>query len=204
MKLSLKGMSIIVSSGDAGTASSEQDCLGSSKNVFVPGALTGCPYITIVGATQLPDGVEPGGAETATMQPFSPGGGFSNINAAPDYQANALATYFSQYDPGYKFYNTTNGTIPNNGGIYNRSGRGYPDVSAVGLHGVVIVKGNGTTLGGGTSMSAPIFAGLINRIINERITAGKMGPLGFLNPTLYQNPDMFNDIISGDEHLGTR
>lgn len=110
-------------------------------------------------------------------------------------------SYFSQHDPGYQSYNTTNGVIPNNGGIYNRAGRGYPDVSANGLNGVVVVNGREGT-SGGTSQSAPIFAGLINRIINERIAAGKKGPLGFLNPILYQNPGAFNDITSGDQHLG--
>lgn len=111
------------------------------------------------------------------------------------------SSYFSQHDPGYQSYNTTDGTVPDDGGIYNRAGRGYPDVSANGLYGVVVVNGREGT-SGGTSQSAPIFAALINRIINERIKAGKKGPLGFLNPTLYQNPGMFNDITSGDQHLG--
>ncbi|OAA55092.1 Peptidase S8/S53, subtilisin/kexin/sedolisin [Cordyceps fumosorosea ARSEF 2679] len=198
MKLGLQGVSVLISSGDSGVASRERECLGSNQDVFVPGVLGGCPYITSVGATQLPAGSSPGDAETAVMDRFSSGGGFSNVNAAPDYQKAALAT---QHDPGYKSYNTTDGTIPNNGGIYNRAGRGYPDVSANGLYGVVVVNGREGT-SGGTSQSAPIFAALINRIINERIKAGKQGPLGFLNPTLYQNPGMFNDITSGDQHLG--
>ena len=34
-------------------------------------------------------------------------------------------------------------------------------------------------------------------LVNEqRIAAGK-GPVGFLNPTLYANPDIFNDITEG-------
>lgn len=115
--------------------------------------------------------------------------------------ADPANSYFSQHDPGYQSYNTTDGTVPDNGGIYNRVGRGYPDVSANGLFGVVVVNGQEGT-SGGTSQSAPIFAALINRIINERIKAGKKGPLGFLNPVLYQNPSMFNDITSGDQHLG--
>jgi tripeptidyl-peptidase-1 len=43
---------------------------------------------------------------------------------------------------------------------------------------------------------APIFASIINHIIDERIAAGK-GPLGFLNPTLYSNPQILNDITNG-------
>lgn len=51
-------------------------------------------------------------------------------------------------------------------------------------------------LNAGTSASAPIFSSIINRINEERIAAGK-GPVGFLNPTMYANPDAFNDITTG-------
>jgi tripeptidyl-peptidase I len=37
---------------------------------------------------------------------------------------------------------------------------------------------------------------VINRIIDERLAAGKR-PLGFLNPVLYSNPSILNDIING-------
>ena len=36
----------------------------------------------------------------------------------------------------------------------------------------------------------------INRINEERIAAGK-SVLGFLNPAMYANPSMFNDITNG-------
>jgi tripeptidyl-peptidase-1 len=49
---------------------------------------------------------------------------------------------------------------------------------------------------GGTSASTPIFAGVINRLNEERLNAGK-GPIGFLNPSLYANPSMLNDITNG-------
>ncbi len=52
------------------------------------------------------------------------------------------------------------------------------------------------TQSGGTSASAPIFASLINRINEQRLNAGK-GTLGFLNPALYANPSMLNDITNG-------
>lgn len=92
MKLGLQGTSVLISSGDSGVASRERACLGNNEDVFVPGSLGGCPYITSVGATQLPRGSSPGSPETATNEEFSSGGGFSNVNAAPSYQKNALAT----------------------------------------------------------------------------------------------------------------
>lgn len=45
-------------------------------------------------------------------------------------------------------------------------------------------------------MSTPIFAAIINRINEERLNAGKK-VLGFLNPSLYANPSMLNDITNG-------
>ncbi|KAJ3483995.1 hypothetical protein NLG97_g7165 [Lecanicillium saksenae] len=154
--------------------------------------------MTVVGATELREGSKPGDAETATMHKFSSGGGFSNIMKTPDYQKDAVATYLSKHNPGYKSYETDdNGKIPKDtDGIYNRAGRGYLDVSANGLNGVVVLDGK-EYHSGGTSMSA-----LITRIINERISNGKKGPLDFLNPALYQNPGTFNDITSGDQHMG--
>lgn len=49
---------------------------------------------------------------------------------------------------------------------------------------------------GGTSASAPIFASIVNLLNEERLEQGK-GPIGFLNPTIYKHPEMFNDITIG-------
>jgi hypothetical protein len=45
----------------------------------------------------------------------------------------------------------------------------------------------------GTSSSALDFASIINRIIEERIKVGK-GPIGLINPVLYEHPEVLNDI----------
>lgn len=90
--------------------------------------------------------------------------------------------------------------IPTTGGIYNKAGRGYPDVSAVGDNGVVFNEGE-QVIEGGTSMSAPLFAAILTRINEERINAGK-SPVGFVNPALYSNPSMFNDITVGNQSKG--
>lgn len=42
-------------------------------------------------------------------------------------------------------------------------------------------------------MSAPIIAAIFSRINEARLKAGK-GFVGFVNPVLYANPEMFNDI----------
>jgi tripeptidyl-peptidase-1 len=79
--------------------------------------------------------------------------------------------------------------------LYNRLGRGYPDVSANGDNIATFIQGN-FTLEGGTSASTPIFASIINRINEERLAVGK-NTVGFVNPVLYSNPHLLNDITNG-------
>lgn len=74
--------------------------------------------------------------------PYSSGGGFSNIYSIPDYQAKVVATYFDKHSPPYPYYSALSpdssevpdiaAIVGNSDGIYNRIGRGIPDVSANG------------------------------------------------------------------------
>ena len=59
-----------------------------------------------------------------------------------------------------------------------------------------VYSGGNFSLSGGTSASTPIFAAVVNRLNEERLNANKK-PLGFLNPSLYKNPSMLNDITNG-------
>lgn len=120
----------------------------------------------------------------------------SSVYPRPAYQNAAVNTYLTQHTPSYKSYNTTyNKDIGANGGIYNRAGRGYPDISAVGDNVVIFTMG-APTLIGGTSASSPLFAAVLTRINEERIKAGK-STVGFVNPTLYKNPGAMHDITMG-------
>lgn len=202
MKLGLQGVSVVVASGDDGVASPFGYCLGPHHDVFVPDNPSGCPYITAVGSTELPRGSKVGDAEVATTR-FSSGGGFSNIFDRPSWQSDTVGKYLLRHNPNYFAYNTTDGVIPDKG-VYNRNGRAYPDIAAVGDNGVVVVGGR-LGLSGGTSMSAPIVAAIFNRINEERLNMGK-GPIGFANPALYQASEqklpLFTDVVKGDQRLG--
>lgn len=128
---------------------------------------------------------------------FGSAGGFSNYFPMPGYQKSAVNNYLSNYNPGYKSYvYTGKDSVGAGGGLYAKGGRGMPDVSANGAKLSVFVNGE---LGKyfGTSLSSPIFASLITLINNERTKAGK-GPVGFINPVLYANPQVFNDITIGN------
>ena len=49
----------------------------------------------------------------------------------------------------------------------------------------------------GTSAATPTVAGMIALANDARLNAGK-SVLGFLNPFIYQNPDIFFDVTLGD------
>jgi len=104
-----------------------------------------------------------------------------------------VASFFKNHNPPYPYY--YNGNYQNSTGLYNRGGRGIPDVAANGDNIATYVSGE-FSLSGGTSASAPIFASLVNRVVEERLRLGK-GPVGFVNPVLYSHPDVLNDIVNG-------
>lgn len=201
MKLSLQGVTIVGATGDFGVAGNGGDCIedaDGNESIFNPLALTNCPYVLAVGSTQLAPGHHNGseGNEIATTELFS-SGGFSNIYPAPEWQKSAIDKYFDENPTPYKYYNTTFGKdIGAGGGIFNRGGRGFPDVSANGFN-VVTVDFNSVFLGGGTSAAAPTVAAILTRINEERLKAG-MSTLGFVTPALYANPSILNDITVGN------
>ncbi|KAI9712697.1 MAG: hypothetical protein M1820_001318 [Bogoriella megaspora] len=224
LKLGLQGVSILWASGDSGV--SERGCLGPQLNIFSPTWPNSCPYVLSVGGTEVYPGKSVFEPESAMYKSgsvewdlaglpisseISSGGGFSNVYPVPGYQKTAVTKFFADHNPPYPYYSALANqsydihdvhSKPNvtafagsTGGIYNRIGRGVPDVAANGHNIALFVKGEFRQVGG-TSASAPIFASVINRIIEERIKIGK-GPLGFLNPAMYKNPGMFNDIKNG-------
>jgi tripeptidyl-peptidase I len=160
--------------------------------------------VTVVGATQINANQSVHDAESAASIaaispniPFYSGGGFSNYHKLPGYQKGLVSQYFQQNPSPYPTYqyNGSQQSIGANGGRFNRNGRGFPDVSTIGSN-IFTVAGGCFGFDGGTSYSTPIFAGMISRINAERFQAGKK-PLGFINPALYANTQMFNDIVSG-------
>jgi tripeptidyl-peptidase-1 len=128
--------------------------------------------------------------------------GFSNYFSRPRYQDSAVHTYFSEHDPGYPYYNfngiedSKNGTNIGKGGLYNRKGRAFPDVSANGAGLQFFDTGVKQPIAG-TSLSAPIWASMLTLINEKRTEVGK-SPVGFVQPVLYHHPEVFNDITEGN------
>ncbi|KAK7001748.1 family S53 protease [Favolaschia claudopus] len=164
-----RGTSVLFASGDGGVEGGQaQTC-----SVYQAAFPSGCPFLTSVGSVH---GISP---ETGST--FS-SGGFSNYWGVADYQSSAVSAFL-----------TAQGST--NKGLFNASGRGYPDISAQGEN-VQIFSGGRSGGVDGTSCSSPIFASVIG-LINDRLVAAGNSPLGFLNPWLYANPSMLNDVTTG-------
>ena len=204
MKLGLQGTTIIYSSGDNGVAGNLRQCISANSTgngttyndgtsgKFNPGFPSTCPYVTSVGATQIvPDASVTAPEEACETVIFS-GGGFSNVFPLPSYQATAVKSFFANFPPPYTAaqFNNTQKT------------RGFPDISANGANYVVAIDGV-FSLVYGTSASAPVVGSIITLINQVRLDIGKSS-VGFINPTLYANPGILNDItLGGNQGCGT-
>ncbi|KZP30449.1 subtilisin-like protein [Athelia psychrophila] len=123
-----RGVSILFFSGDFGVgASTCKTNDGKGKTQFQPAFPASCPNLTAIGATTC---LSP---EVAAN--FS-GGGFSNCFAAPS-QKTVTAEFVKSLGTKYS-------------GLYNKTSRGHPDISAQGEEFLVII-GNQTGFIGGTS-----------------------------------------------------
>ncbi|MGH9587378.1 MAG: S53 family peptidase [Acidobacteriaceae bacterium] len=162
------GVTITVASGDSGSSDGQ-----SGENVDFPAS---SPHVLGCGGTKL---------EVSGMSIFSEtvwndgadggatGGGVSKDFARPTWQAKAEVP------------------APSGSG----GGRGVPDVAgdASPETGYNILVDGSQEVVGGTSAVAPLWAGLIALVNQQRGSAA-----GFVNPTLYANPGAFRDITSGN------
>jgi hypothetical protein len=160
---------------------------GSSVKLY-PSWPAGSPWITAVGATRFVHVNESFGEEMATDQ-FGSGGGFSWLFKSFEAQETLVEKYLKTVTP-------TEAPV----GSYPPKGRATPDVSAMGEGFQVVINGETETVGG-TSASAPTFAGIVSMLNEARIKAG-MKPLGYLNPFLYSHSSSFTDITAGTNAIG--
>jgi len=206
IKLGLRGVTITVSSGDAGAPGrTNEDCLDNSNTVHAvfPGS---SPWITSVGATfvvksnKILNYTTPlcrenqcanGKNEYVTnynSTGWTAGGGISNFSIrsiVAKWQDKEVSKYLASEIP-----------LPKN---FNKKGRAYPDVSVIG-HSCPVYNNGVLQALDGTSCSSPVFASLVALLNQHQLSHGKP-KLGFINPILYQmnrdNPKIFNDGEKG-------
>ncbi|KAI0642669.1 subtilisin-like protein [Trametes meyenii] len=172
-QLGARGTSVLFASGDGGVSGAQADdsCNG---RPFLPTFPASCPYVTAIGSTF---GLPP---ETAAN--FS-SGGFSNIFARPAYQDGAVSGYLTKLGD-------------TNAGLFNASGRAYPDVATQGVNFIIEQDGQFGAVDG-TSASSLTFASIV-ALLNDRLLATGRKPLGFLNPLLYsKGVAALNDVTKG-------
>jgi len=165
-----QGQSVFISSGDWGAAGLQYDSASNScvtGTTLNPSEMAASPHVTAVGGTTFSPhyssgndtsviGVAPGGIEAAWSRS---GGGVSNIFSKPSWQT----------------------------GTFNDSMRDIPDVSMIASSPGVFIgaDSSGTAIiqccWGGTSLSAPLWAGYTRAIASKAGTAR----LGLINPTTY-------------------
>ncbi|KAF7319284.1 ATP-binding cassette transporter [Mycena chlorophos] len=180
MQLGAMGVSILWESGNGGVGAGE----GEFCTEFVPASPSTCPWVTSVGGSQqilenfTPDTFSEIAADFST-------GGFSNYFPVPAYQQEVVSKYIA----------SLNGTYA---GLYNTTGRGFPDVAAESVNYIYYVDDGDTGLVSGTDFATPVFASVIAMLNDELLTAGK-SPMGFLNPWLYSpaGSAALNDITVG-------
>ena len=211
MKLGARGVTLVASSGDDGAPGDlNSDCsldsnVDAALNPEFPGS---SPYVLSVGATQLKSfvltsGTAPapckkglfhkgfecainGSEQVATARNgarITTGGGFSAYSPRPIWQEAAVNAYLkgeSSLPPTASF---------------NSSNRGFPDVAAIGHNVLLYLQGSGKrgylkgwNNFGGTSASAPMWAGIIT-ILNGVRKSQKKTTLGMVAPALYSMYD---------------
>ncbi|KAH9913299.1 peptidase S8/S53 domain-containing protein [Fomitopsis serialis] len=168
--LGARGVSVLFGSGDGGVAGIHYP--DDTCTTFIPTFPGGVP----IGGTYL---------VPETAADFS-GGGFSSVFARPAYQASAVAGYLDYLGDA-------------NAGLYNASGRAFPDVAAYSVNFDVVYGGAEGPING-TSCAGPTFANVISLLNDELIAAGRP-VLGFLNPWLYSMAkSALTDVTVGNNY----
>ena len=168
------GVTICAAAGDHG--SSDTDPPGKRANVDFPAS---SPHVLACGGTHLEATNGAIGSETVwnSHDGWATGGGVSEVFKLPEYQKNA--------------------GVPKSANPGGKVGRGVPDVAGNGDSetGYKVLVDGASSVVGGTSAVAPLWAGLV-----ARLNQAKGARLGFLHPKLYglAPGKGLRDIVLGD------
>jgi hypothetical protein len=170
-----RGITVLASSGDSGNSNGAAPSYPASMSYDSFGTLAVGGTETLLSGTSSPNGTGTTGVQTQSVWYGSPSstdgtqGGVSSVFQEPSWQVNS---------------GDANSVISDYAGLNGvSSGRGTPDISAVGANMSIYVT-SGSTAGyttvWGTSIASPIIAGLIATVDNSLGS-----PEGFVNSILY-------------------
>jgi hypothetical protein len=174
-KMAAQGVSFFQASGDSGDVGNG-DILGSVFGINGVGGNLKMRSQTLVGGTILatnPLADTTAGPATGYPDPYhagefawpNSGGGVMTDTDIPYWQTGLM-----ELSAG-----------ANGGSLGNRN---YPDVAILAVGVEIYYSGSATSVYGGTSMGAPLWAGF-TALINQLSAQNGGGLMGFLNPTLY-------------------
>jgi kumamolisin len=171
------GKTVFVAAGDNGSSDGQSD---GRNHVDFPSS---SPFAVACGGTtlQASSGNSSIASETVwneqSQSEGATGGGVSDYFPKPDYQSQ-INVPPPQTQSG---------------------GRGVPDVAgdADPVTGYKVLIDGTQSVVGGTSAVAPLYAGLF-ALINELLLKNGKPRAGYVHPALYQNPQVFRDITSGN------
>jgi kumamolisin len=165
------GVTVFAASGDNGSTDGMTD---GKQHVDFPAS---DPFVVGCGGTnlQIQNGKPVQKVWNNGTNGGATGGGISDVFPLPDYQKKNANIKKSVNDNGVR--------------------RGVPDISgdADPQTGYEVLVDGQSTVYGGTSAVAPLFAGLMAKV-NQN---GKQR-VGFINPLLYQNTGAMTDVTAGD------
>jgi subtilase family serine protease len=219
LEANLQGQTIVVASGDAGAFGCDYGNYPASQGVSVSVPLDSPNYTGVGGTTLIGDESSP-----ATYWNQTAGTVISAIKYIPEtvWNDTSAANGLSASGGGVSLYFPKPSWQPTPSGYSGTAGRFTPDVSFAASanyngymacsqdnnsaqYGTMCANGffsSGTGQNsvffvyGGTSAGTPSFAGMLT------LLAQKYGPLGNVNPTLYNlaaaQPAIFHDTTSGD------
>lgn len=177
--LAMRGTTLVTGSGDWGTGCDKAD--HTSYRADFPSS---SPYVVSTGATTFAEGsAAVMGKEVGVG--FS-SGGFSNHFPMPAFQRKGANEFLAGCP------------VPRSN--FNASGRGFPDVSAVGVAFQIVINRQVNSVGG-TSAASPTFGAILSLINSERLSRGKK-TIGWANPLLHAAAEAsttsYHDVTKGN------
>ncbi len=214
LKITARGTTIVVSSGDAGSPERTNQFCDSTWNNMTgwsnmnPTFPAGSPWVLSVGATylttsdavfeyttpfclnstlQCSNGINEEGVSLEFVG-WTSGSGYTHWTTRPTWQEAEVGAYLNSniQKPDQKYF--------------HRNNRAYPDVVSIGHNCAVYMLGEWLTIDG-TSCSSPGFASIITHLNAFQKSRGRP-VLGFANPLMYDmhrnDRATFNDIVVGN------
>ncbi len=209
MKLALRGLTLVIASGDAGSPGRTNEGCDNSSDLINPVLPGSSPWVLSVGATYVEKSDDKFKFKTPLCNENKCASGLVtksiNFNQTGWTTGSGFGIYKSEQRPIWQrglveSYLKSGVYLPDRNN-WNVNGRGYPDVSLVGHNCPVLNSGSYEAVDG-TSCSTPIMAGILALLNDYQVSKGRP-KLGFVNPLLYQmalNKGLFKKPISTNTH----